>query len=151
MNGYRHVELSDAVSGMGAVLQTANPRLFSEYLPISSGTPRISIFSSMSDSSRWWKHWHRNSAPSGSFIALTDRAHMPESAIPKLVCYEDLIGAEDDRFDWPEIDENAGLGALLHLGHHRQSEGRALFAPLDGAARHGRGLPDAFDFRRATW
>jgi acyl-CoA synthetase (AMP-forming)/AMP-acid ligase II len=34
---------------------------------------------------------------------------------------------------------------VLHLGHHRQPEGRALLAPLDGAARLRLGLPDALN------
>jgi hypothetical protein len=34
---------------------------------------------------------------------MTDRAHMPASKIPNLLCYEDLLEAEDDRFAWPSF------------------------------------------------
>ena len=41
------------------------------------------------------------------FVAMTDRAHMPAaSKIPSLLCYEDLVEAESDAFDWPSFDEN---------------------------------------------
>ena len=45
------------------------------------------------------------------WIALTDRAHMPQSAFPSLLCYEDLLAAESDDFDWPEFDENTAAAS----------------------------------------
>ena len=42
-----------------------------------------------------------------AFVAMTDRKNMPYSdKIPNLLCYEDLIDAESDDFDWPEFDES---------------------------------------------
>jgi fatty-acyl-CoA synthase len=45
-----------------------------------------------------------------AFVAMTDRAHMPPpevaAGIPNLLCYEELIEAQDDRFEWPSFDEN---------------------------------------------
>ncbi len=65
---------------------------------------------------------------------MTDRAHMPKIEVPNLLCYEDLRRAGRCRYEWPEFDENSACRAVLHLGHHRQSQGRAVLAPLDGAA-----------------
>jgi fatty-acyl-CoA synthase len=45
-NGYRHYELYYGVSGMGAVINTINPRLFPDQLRSSSTTPRTSTSSS---------------------------------------------------------------------------------------------------------
>jgi acyl-CoA synthetase (AMP-forming)/AMP-acid ligase II len=45
-NTHRHLELYYAVSGIGAVVHTANPRLGVEGLPGSSITPRPSTSSS---------------------------------------------------------------------------------------------------------
>jgi len=40
------------------------------------------------------------------YVALTDRAHMPAmAAIANLLCYEDLLAAQDDDYVWPEFDE----------------------------------------------
>ena len=39
------------------------------------------------------------------YVAMTDRAHMPApevaATIPGLLCYEDLMGAQDDAYTWP--------------------------------------------------
>jgi len=38
---------------------------------------------------------------------MTDRAHMPkDSKIPNLLCFEELVDAQDDAFVWPTFDEN---------------------------------------------
>jgi len=106
-NGYRHMELYYAVSGSGAVLHTLNPRLHPDhvvyiadhaedqvlffdltFLPlIEAIAPRVKTIK--------------------RFVAMTDRAHMPATTkIPELLCFEDLVDANDDRFDWPSLDEN---------------------------------------------
>jgi fatty-acyl-CoA synthase len=42
-----------------------------------------------------------------TFVVMTDREHMPAAGkIAGLLCYEDLVNAHDDRFDWPTFDEN---------------------------------------------
>jgi acyl-CoA synthetase (AMP-forming)/AMP-acid ligase II len=106
-NGYRHMELYYAVSGSGAVLHTLNPRLHPDhvvyiadhaedqvlcfdltFLPlIEAIAPRVKTIK--------------------TFIAMTDRAHMPkDSKVANLHCFEDLLEAEDDGYAWPTFDEN---------------------------------------------
>jgi 3-(methylthio)propionyl---CoA ligase len=41
-----------------------------------------------------------------AFVAMTDRAHMPQAKIPNLLCYEDLVEAEAGDYEWPLLDEN---------------------------------------------
>jgi fatty-acyl-CoA synthase len=36
---------------------------------------------------------------------MTDRAHMPKVSIPGLLCYEELIEKQSDRYEWPSFDE----------------------------------------------
>ena len=67
------------------------------------------------------------------WVAMTDAAHLPSGTTPFL-CYETLVEAEDGRYDWPRLDEQQASGVVLHVGHDRQPEGRAVFAPLDRAA-----------------
>ena len=45
---------------------------------------------------------------------------------------------QSDHYNWPEFDENIRVVAVLHVGHDRQSEGRAVQPSLD-AAPHVRG------------
>ena len=54
---------------------------------------------------------------------------MPAStAIPDLLCYEDLVEAESGDYAWPEFDENSASRMCYTSRHHRQSEGRASTA-----------------------
>jgi acyl-CoA synthetase (AMP-forming)/AMP-acid ligase II len=114
-NTHRHFELYFAVSGMGAIINTVNPRLFPEqveyiinhaedeimffdlaFLPlvekIAARCPRV----------RAW-------------VALADQDKMPESGL-ELLCYESLLEAGDDRFDWPEFDENTASSLCYTSG-----------------------------------
>jgi 3-(methylthio)propionyl---CoA ligase len=106
-NGYRHMELYYAVSGSGAVLHTLNPRLHPDQLLYIvdhaedtllffdlTFLPLVEAIASRVKTVR-------------RFVAMTDRAHMPAaSKIPDLLCYEDLLEAENDRYVWPSFDEN---------------------------------------------
>src|SRR4029077_9800345 len=38
------------------------------------------------------------------WVAMTDKAHMPQSKLD-LLCYEDLVNGHSDRLEWPEFDE----------------------------------------------
>ena len=39
------------------------------------------------------------------WIAMTDRAHMPKVDFPNLLCYEELVAAENGDYEWPQLDE----------------------------------------------
>ena len=106
-NGYRHMELYYAVSGSGAVLHTLNPRLHPDHVVYIadhaedqvlffdlSFLPIIEAIAGRVKTIR-------------QFVAMTDRAHMPASSkVADLLCFEDLLQAQDDRFEWPMFDEN---------------------------------------------
>ncbi|MFC5569041.1 3-(methylthio)propionyl-CoA ligase [Lysobacter yangpyeongensis] len=106
-NGYRHMELYYAVSGMGAVLHTLNPRLHPDQLAwiVDNAQDQVLCFDLTflplveAVAGRLGSVRH--------FVLMSDRAHMPdETRIPGLLCYEDLCIAQDDGYEWPEFDEN---------------------------------------------
>ena len=115
-NGYRHFELYYAVSGSGAIVHTINPRLFHDQLIyiVNDAEDKIVFFDltftplveKLAPKCACVKQW----------VALTDRAHLPQAAIPGLACYEDLVAAERDDFDWPEFDENTAAGLCYTSG-----------------------------------
>ncbi len=115
-NGYRHFELYYAASGMGAVIHTINPRLFHEQLTyiINHAGDRLVFFDLT------FMPLVEKLAPScpevTTWVALTDRAHMPVSALPNLLCYETLIEGESDEYAWPEFDENTAAGLCYTSG-----------------------------------
>ncbi|MFM0470779.1 3-(methylthio)propionyl-CoA ligase [Paraburkholderia strydomiana] len=117
-NGYRHMEMYFAASGSGAVLHTLNPRLHVEQLAyiIDHAEDRVVFFdltflpliecvSSRVKSAK-------------VFVAMADRANMPQahSLSTKLLCYEDLIDANSDVFDWPLLDENSASSLCYTSG-----------------------------------
>jgi len=106
-NGYRHMELYYAVSGSGAVLHTLNPRLHPDHVVYIADHAEdqvlffdmtfLPLIEAIAPRVKTIKH----------FVAMTDRAHMPpDSKVPKLLCFEDLVDAQDDHFEWPSFDEN---------------------------------------------
>ena len=104
-NGYRHLEIYYAVSGSLAVCHTLNPRLFPEQLAwIADDAEDRYVFFDLT-----FLKLVEGLAPKlpgvRGWIAMTDRGHMPESSL-KLLCYEELLGAEDDGYEWPDCDEN---------------------------------------------
>ena len=105
-NGYRHLELYYGVSGMGAVLHTINPRLFPEQLVYIVNHAEdshlfvdltfVPLLEKLADQFETVK----------SFVIMTDEAHMPDTTLDDVVCYETLIGAESPDYVWPEFDEH---------------------------------------------
>jgi fatty-acyl-CoA synthase len=49
-------------------------------------------------------------------VVMTDRAHMPASKIPGALCYEDLVSAQDGRYEWPRFDENTAAAICYTSG-----------------------------------
>jgi len=104
-NGYRHYELYFAISGMGAIVHTVNPRLFPEQIAwiINHAKDGILFFDLT------FAPLLEKLSPSlptiHAYVAMTDRAHMPVVNIPNLLCYEDLLNDEADDYVWPQIDD----------------------------------------------
>ncbi|WP_082584445.1 3-(methylthio)propionyl-CoA ligase [Noviherbaspirillum sp. Root189] len=107
-NGYRHLELYYAISGSGAVIHTINPRLHPEQIAyIANHAEDTYVFFDLT-----FLHLVETLAAQcrsvKGYIAMTERSNMPAvSTIPNLMCYEDLIEASSDRYEWPTFDENS--------------------------------------------
>ena len=114
-NGYRHFELYYGVSGAGAIIHTINPRLFPDQLAyiIGHAGDRL-VFFDVTFLPLVEKLAHACPAVT-TWIALTDRAHMPASALD-LLCYEDLLAAATDDYAWPTFDENTAAGLCYTSG-----------------------------------
>ena len=138
-NGYRHVELYYGISGMGAVCHTINPRLSAEqmlYILTHAGdrllfldltfVPLVEALGAQ--------------LPEGlRLVVMTDRAHMPDTAL-ELLCYEDLLAGQPETFDWPGMDETAAASLCYTSGttghpkgalySHRSTVLHALFLSI---------------------
>lgn len=118
-NNHRHLEAYYAVSGSGMVMHTCNPRLHPGQLVYilnhaedqvvlfdATFAPLIRTIAAECPAVRAW-------------ICLSPQDHMPEPADgtgPEFLCYDDLIAAHPDRFDWPEFDERTGAALCYTSG-----------------------------------
>jgi 3-(methylthio)propionyl---CoA ligase len=106
-NTHRHFELFYAVPGLGAVLNTVNPRLFDEQIAfiLNHAEPSVLLFD------KTFLPLVERLAPQmrtvKTFVMLADETAQAAGAISAL-CYESLLAAEAEGYDWPVVDENAG-------------------------------------------
>ena len=107
-NTHRQFEMFYGVSGTGAVLHTVNPRLAPEQLVyiINHAEDRLLFVDAMT------LPLVEKIAPPlttvEAFVMMSDRAGMPAaSTLPQLLCYEDLLAAEQADYAWPEFDERS--------------------------------------------
>ncbi|MDC1171630.1 long-chain fatty acid--CoA ligase [Alphaproteobacteria bacterium] len=115
-NGHRHFELYFAISGIGSVCHTINPRLFADQIVyiINHANDRvlfldinfIPIITPLID--RLPKDL--------KFVALCDRKNMPDCEIPDLVCFEDLLAGQSNSFSWPTLDERSASALCYTSG-----------------------------------
>jgi fatty-acyl-CoA synthase len=116
-NNHRHLEAYYAVSGSGMVMHTCNPRLHPEQLIyiINHAEDRMVLFDAT------FAPLIKVIAPKcpdvEAWVALHDAAHMPAvDGLPGLLCYEELIAAHSDRFEWPAFDEHAAAALCYTSG-----------------------------------
>ncbi len=143
-NTHRHFEFYYAVSGSGAICHIINPRLFHEQIVyiVNHAEDRY-VFFDLSFASVVEKLIGRCRKVRG-WIALTDRAHMP-AALPEALCYEELLAAEDNEFEWPVFDERLASSLCYTSGTTGNPKG-ALYAHRSTILHtYAVALPDAFN------
>nr|WP_319385280.1 long-chain fatty acid--CoA ligase [uncultured Roseibium sp.] len=115
-NGYRHFELYYAISGIGAVCHTINPRLSAEQMiyivnhakdrVLFCDTTFVPIIEKL-----------RQHLPEDLLVVImTDRAHMPQTSLEGALCYEELLEGQPREIDWPDFDENQAAGLCYTSG-----------------------------------
>jgi fatty-acyl-CoA synthase len=115
-NGYRHLELYYGVAGIGAVCHTINPRLFVEQIVyiINHADDRY-LFTDLSFVGLLEGIADKLKNVRG-FIVLTDRAHMPATTLPNVLCYEELLADQPDKCEWRVTDENSAASLCYTSG-----------------------------------
>ncbi len=113
-NGYRHFELYYAISGIGAVCHTINPRLSAEqFIYVVNHAEDTALFFDITFApivEKFKAHWK----PVKTYVAMTDAAHMPDMA--GALCYETLIAPASDQIVWPDFPEDTAAALCYTSG-----------------------------------
>jgi fatty-acyl-CoA synthase len=143
-NSHRHLEFYYAVSGMGAVCHTINPRLFHDQIVfiVNHAEDQAVFFDlvcrevveKLKPHCPGVKHW----------VALADRAATAEAPAGTL-CYEDLLLPERDDFVWPVFDERLASSLCYTSGTTGDPKG-ALYSHRSTVLHsYGTALPDCLN------
>jgi 3-(methylthio)propionyl---CoA ligase len=142
-NGYRHLELYYAISGMGAVCHTVNPRLFLDQIVyiINHAEDRFVLFdASFVD---LVKDLFPRCRGVEKWIVLGEHAQAEQAGISGLLAYETLMARQSDKFDWPTFDENTASGLCYTSGTTGNPKG-VLYSHRSGVLHSfAAALPDA--------
>ena len=115
-NNHRHFETYFAVPGIGAVCHTINPRLFGEQIVyIANHAEDQFVFLDLTFVPLVESIAHELTTVKG-YVLMCDADEMPETSLENVLCYEDLLAAESDRYDWPVFDENTASSLCYTSG-----------------------------------
>jgi acyl-CoA synthetase (AMP-forming)/AMP-acid ligase II len=138
-NTWRHFELYYGISGIGAVCHTINPRLFDDQIVyiVNHACDRL-LFVDTTFVPLIERLAPR--FPADCRIVLLGAA---ETSLPVLATYDELTGAENGDFVWPEFDERTASALCYTSGttgdpkgvlySHRSTVLHAMGASLPGA------------------
>ena len=112
-NTHRHLELYFAVSGMGAVLHTINPRLSPEQLRYVVDHAEDQVLFFDTTFLKLAQLLGNQATPLRQYVAMTDAAHRPEGIE---LDFESLIAGESEQFDWPLLDERSASSICYTSG-----------------------------------
>lgn len=147
-NGYRHVEIYYAVSGAELVCHTINPRLFPQQVAwiINDAQDKIlfvdlnilPLVEKLAPTLPALKH----------VVLMCGRDNMPrEPVLDNLLCYEDLIEAEDGHYTWPAFDENTAASICYTSGTTGNPKGAVYSHRSTVLHAYASALPDSMCLR----
>ena len=141
-NGYRHLEIYYAVSGIGAVLHTINPRLHPDQIAwiVNHAEDRHVFFDATflpiveAVASR---------CPTvESWCQMTASDRMPGASAVELACYEDRIAMSSPEYVWPVFDENTASSLCYTSGTTGNPKGVLYSHRSSVLHAFGAALPD---------
>ncbi|MDT9001511.1 3-(methylthio)propionyl-CoA ligase [Paucibacter sp. APW11] len=148
-NGYRHLEIYYGASGSELVCHTINPRLFPEQIAWIANDAQDALLCFDLSFLPLIEKLAPHLSTLRHLVLMTDRAHMPaQTSLPNLLCYEELLAAEDGHYDWPQFDENAASSICYTSGTTGHPKGAVYSHRSTVLHAFASALPDAMDCSR---
>jgi len=118
-NDHRHFEIYYAVSGMGAIVHTVNPRLAPDDIAYIIGHAEDAVLFADPSFAPLVAAIAPRLPSLRSVMMMTDAAGVPALTLPHgvaLLCYETLTAAADEDYVWPDFDENTASALCYTSG-----------------------------------
>ena len=153
-NDHRHLETYYAASGMQAICHTINPRLSADDITYIINHAADSVLFVDPGFAPLIGGIAANIANSVSAVVmLTDAAAMPALELPsgmRLLCYDELLAASDDDYEWAQFDENTASALCYTSGTTGRPKG-ALYSHRSTVLHaYAIALPDVLDMRATS-
>jgi 3-(methylthio)propionyl---CoA ligase len=115
-NGHRHLELYYAISGIGAVCHTVNPRLFRDQIAyiLNHAEDTLVFFNGhfsalVASLAKDLPHVRR-------YIVLEDSLDTQSVPVERVAAYEDILKVASTKIVWPHIEERSACGLCYTSG-----------------------------------
>lgn len=143
-NGYRHLEIYYGSSGSGVVCHTINPRLFPQQVAWIIGDAEDKVLFVDLNILPLVEKLAPSLPTVKTVVLMGTREQMPaETAIPNLLCYEELLAAEDGLYEWPTFDENTAASICYTSGTTGNPKGAVYSHRSTVLHAYAAALPDA--------
>ena len=153
-NDHRHLETYYATSGMQAICHTINPRLSADDITYIVNHAADSVLFVDPGFAALIGGITANIANTvRAIVVLTDAAGMPPLALPpgmRLLCYDDLLAASDDDYEWPQFDENTASALCYTSGTTGRPKGVLYSHRSTVLHAYAIALPDVLDMRATS-
>ena len=154
-NDHRHLETYYATSGMQAICHTINPRLSADDITYIVNHAADSVLFVDPGFAALIGGITANIANTvrAIVVLLTDAAGMPPLALPpgmRLLCYDDLLAASDDDYEWPQFDENTASALCYTSGTTGRPKGVLYSHRSTVLHAYAIALPDVLDMRATS-
>jgi 3-(methylthio)propionyl---CoA ligase len=113
-NTHRHLEIYYAVSGIGAICHTINPRLHPEQIGWIANDAADSMLFFDTTFTPLVEAAFPHMQTVKHLIAMTDEAHKPN--LTNVSCYETHLASQTAEFTWPTFDENTASSLCYTSG-----------------------------------
>jgi len=145
-NGYRHLEIYYGSSGSGLICHTINPRLFPEQIAWIANDAQDAVLCFDLNLLPLVEKLAPGLPSIKHYIVMTDRAHMPaQTSLLGLLCYDELLDAEDGHYSWPLFDENTACSLCYTSGTTGHPKGAIYSHRSTLLHTYASALPDGLD------